>query len=258
MQKVLEPILNLYKPISLEDMDSVTLMDRMDTKYYFHVSMLPEILHETSDGYFILEIKNNRQFHYETTYFDTSDFSLYNCHLNEHLNRYKIRQRRYDITGIEFFEIKFKNNKGFTIKRRIQNNTSEPLNKDTAEFLKRNSPCCAEELNPVLKNDFTRITLVDYQKSSRITLDYNISFKLNDKSIRFPNLGVAEVKQNNGLNNSSFISLMRRLGKRPDGISKYCLGAAALYNNLKINTIKSKLIQINKIENDVIDFARQY
>ena len=41
-------------------------------------------------------------------------------HQNKKLNRYKIRQREYLISDISFFEIKFKSNKGRTIKKRIK------------------------------------------------------------------------------------------------------------------------------------------
>ena len=37
-------ILNNYKPISLEEMDSVKLMDRTDTKFTFHINHLTQDL----------------------------------------------------------------------------------------------------------------------------------------------------------------------------------------------------------------------
>lgn len=257
MVSQINDILNIFKPITLEQMDSVNFMNRLDTKFFFHVSLLPEILKQSANNFFVLEIKEKRQFNYNSTYFDTPDFLMYNNHLNRRCNRYKIRQRRYDITGVEFFEVKYKNNKGRTLKSRFENTSPTPLNKKADDFLKLNTPYSVGMLQATLKNEFTRVTLVNYELCARITLDYNLSFSENGTIISLPNMGIAEVKQDGICGNSFFINLMRQLGQRPSSISKYCTGAALLFPNLKTNTIKSKLIQINKLHHYGFDISRK-
>ena len=108
-------ILLKFEPISLEEMDSVKLMERTDTKYVFPISELAEILEGMITQYRLLEINNVRIQRYESLYYDTKDFLLYRKHLIGKPDRYKIRFRRYiDSDGLTFFEIKHKNNRGTT------------------------------------------------------------------------------------------------------------------------------------------------
>lgn len=243
----LEEIIKEFTPITLSEMDSVKLMNRTDTKYFFHASLIKDILKRAKIYYRVLEISNIRQFQYLTTYFDTPGFKLYHDHLNGKLNRYKIRQRRYDATGTEFFEIKFKTNKGRTLKSRIENNNSEYLNELTDKFLKKKTPYGISYLKKAVKNDFIRITLVNNELTERATLDYNLSFSNFKDVVSCPQLGIAEIKQDDMSGSSKLIEILRELKIRPEGISKYCLGIANLYDDVKINTLKPRLIKINKL-----------
>jgi hypothetical protein len=247
LQKKLNDIVSNYRPITLDEMDSVKLMNRTDTKYFFHVSLLAEILLKAVDYYRVLEINNIRQFNYLTTYFDTPNFTLYNEHLNGKLNRFKIRQRRYDATGTEFFEIKFKTNKGRTLKSRIENNQAGFLNENTNSFLKKKTPYENGQLQKAIINDFIRITLVNNEKTERATLDYNLSFSNQKNTHKCHQLGIAEIKQDNTTGPSPLIKIMRELKLRPDGISKYCLGVASLYDHVKTNSLKPRLIKIQNL-----------
>lgn len=113
--------LNQFNNINLEDLNQVKLLNRKDTKYIFHENNLPNLLNKLSSSFKILEINNKRKFFYESIYFDTDDFMFYNQHHNEKRSRFKVRFRKYDATNNVFFEIKKKNNKNRTIKKRISN-----------------------------------------------------------------------------------------------------------------------------------------
>ena len=52
----IENVLESYTPISLDEMEHVQLMNRVDTKYILPVNSLPEILDEMKADYRILEI----------------------------------------------------------------------------------------------------------------------------------------------------------------------------------------------------------
>src|SRR6476620_5435567 len=112
-------ILHDFQPIDLKEMDSVKLMNRTDTKFIFNISHYQKIMSEIKDYYRVLEVDGKRISRYETLYCDTSHFDLYNKHHQGKLNRYKIRHRTYVESNIGFLEVKFKNNKGRTIKTRI-------------------------------------------------------------------------------------------------------------------------------------------
>ena len=115
----LKKILNQYEAVFLKDMEKVSLMNRQDTKYVFVEDQLASVLKKLSEFYNILEIDGLRQMSYSNIYFDTDDFLFYNNHQRGKMNRYKIRNRRYDDSDLTFCEVKFKSNKSRTQKNRL-------------------------------------------------------------------------------------------------------------------------------------------
>ncbi|MCE9538823.1 MAG: VTC domain-containing protein, partial [Bacteroidetes bacterium] len=130
--KNLNSILAEFSPITLKEMDGVKLMDRIDTKYVFTVQQLPVLLEQLKNDYKILTVEGNRLSRYESLYFDTKNFDLYHCHHRRKPNRYKIRFRKYVESNLHFFEVKFKNNKGRTIKNRVKQKQIDGSIKDVA------------------------------------------------------------------------------------------------------------------------------
>src|ERR1051325_3446585 len=115
--------LSEFQPITLQEMDGVQLMDRTDTKFVFPIRELPAILEAVKPFYRSLEVSGTRMSKYETLYYDTHDLELYSRHHCGKMNRYKIRARKYVESNLHFFEVKYKNNKGRTI--RSEEHTSE-------------------------------------------------------------------------------------------------------------------------------------
>ncbi|MGK0454567.1 MAG: hypothetical protein ACJAYY_002052, partial [Paraglaciecola sp.] len=112
--------INRFESISLEDMNTVSLMKRTDTKYTININFLDKILNDLKVDYQVLEVKDRRIMNYSSVYFDTSKFKFYFDHHNGRVNRTKIRQRKYVDSGLTFLEIKQKNGKGETNKSRIK------------------------------------------------------------------------------------------------------------------------------------------
>ena len=113
-------ILSAFAPISLEQMSGVKLMNRTDTKFVTNRTKLYQLLKLAQQDYYIQEIDGERNLEYDTTYFDTRAFDMYNQHQWGHTNRQKIRFRTYCISGLQFMEVKTKNNHGRTKKKRIE------------------------------------------------------------------------------------------------------------------------------------------
>ena len=67
-----------FSPISLKEMDNVSLLRRVDTKFLTTEKKLLEILSLISSDYNILDIDDKRLMEYSTLYFDTNDKMLYN------------------------------------------------------------------------------------------------------------------------------------------------------------------------------------
>lgn len=256
MHATVESLLQNYFPITLKEMDAVGFLNRTDTKYFFDARLITELLTRLNNDYFVLDMKGVRTFPYSTTYYDTPDFHLYKAHLNGHLNRFKIRQRKYEVTGDEFFEIKLKTNRSRTEKSRFLNNEEHVLNDKANLFLQKRTHLHVDSLHVALTNKFYRITLVSRDMQARVTLDYDLSFRSDTNGVELPNLGIAEIKREGTASRPAIMKHLRELGEKPVGISKYCLGAALLYKSLKINRIKHKLIKVNKLHHGKFDITR--
>ncbi|MBN2349002.1 MAG: polyphosphate polymerase domain-containing protein [Bacteroidales bacterium] len=245
-------ISDLFEPITLEKMDSVKMMDRVDTKFVFSSKLLPDILEKIISDYYILVVNGYRNFSYKSLYFDTFRDKLYLDHHNGKMNRYKVRFREYDSTQVSFLEIKYKTKNGRTIKDRIETNGIElNLSIDSKKFIEDNTPLVADQLEPKILTLFNRITLVNKALTERITLDYNLNFEFNGYKAALSNLAIAEIKRDGAFANSVLEKLfIHDYGIAPNNMSKYCIGRILLDNKLKYNNFKPRLLTINKIIND--------
>ena len=244
-------LLNNFTPIGLDKLETVKLLDRVDTKYAFKRAQLASILQELADYYYILEVNNQRTSEYSSLYFDTPDFELYNDHLTGRLSRFKIRFREYIRSGIKYFEIKHKNNKRRTIKYRVlQDAISTHINNTAESFLREKTSYLPENLDAKLWVNYSRITLMSKTSLERVTIDTDLKFRSTQSSKSFDNLVIAEVKQHRS-GKSYFKLVMKKNKIRPASLSKYCLGVVNLFENVKKNNFKSKLNLITKIQNGV-------
>lgn len=242
-----EPITKYFPPIKLDEMDRVKLMNRTDTKYWFHASRLPDILRQIELDYYLLEIDGQAKLPYSTTYYDTNANNMYRTHHNGKLNRYKVRRRTYVSSGISFLEVKFKNNKGKTLKTRIstQGGHSE-LSQEENAFLDQLIPFDCSELTPSLTNNFSRLTLVNKNFQERCTIDVNLGFKKANKEISLNDLVIVEIKSEGRPTNSPLARALRDERIKSSGFSKYCVGRAITDASLKRNAFKGKLRSIEK------------
>ena len=99
-------------------MDEISLLRRYDQKFTLNTSQFQVVFPLLAEDYHCLTIENQQLFEYTTDYYDSNDYSMFQNHHNGKLNRYKIRFRDYVNTKNSFLEVKFKTNKGETIKSR--------------------------------------------------------------------------------------------------------------------------------------------
>ncbi len=227
-------------------MDNVKLMDRTDTKFIFKYDQLPEFLSQLKNDYNILDINNNRISRYESLYFDTKNFDLYFSHHRGKPSRFKVRFRKYVESELHYFEVKFKNNKGRTIKDRVKQKQIDESIKDNAEDLLNNkTPLQSDNLEAKLWVNYSRITFVNKYSPERVTIDLNLTFINKEQNKTINNLVIAEVKQDKAIV-SAFIKVMKKYHIREGAISKYCYGVITLFEKIKHNNFKPKLILIKK------------
>lgn len=240
-------IISKFNPISLDKIDEVKLMSRIDRKYWFHLSKLEEILTQTLDEYQILEIDGQRLMEYQTTYFDTTENSMYLKHHNRKMNRHKIRRRRYISTDSSFLEVKLKTNKKITIKNRIEAPYGDAgFLTSEMNFIQHKTNYSGNDLAPVLSNRFTRLTLIHKDKLDRCTIDISPVFINGNKELELKNLGIFELKRGHSLKSSPIVNILRHLKIRQRGMSKYCTGRALLEPGIKRNAFNPRLRFLEK------------
>ena len=241
-------LINKFAPISLEQMSGVKLMNRTDTKFVTTTDRLRLLLQMACNDYYIQEIDGGRNLEYDTTYFDTTAFDMYNQHQWNHTNRQKIRFRTYCVSGLQFMEVKTKNNHGRTKKKRIEVTDMNLEEQEKCDFLGKYLRYGVDTLQPALNNHFSRITLVNKAKTERLTIDSALRFHniVSGVDKDMGDLVIIELKRD-GLVYSPVLEMLRQLRIHPHGFSKYCMGSALTNPELRVNRFKRKLIEINKI-----------
>lgn len=249
MEKISE-ILRSFEKISLTDLNSVKLMNRIDTKFATSFCKLPLLLSQLYSNYKILSIDDQQVFSFKTSYYDTLQLSMYLKHHNGALNRYKIRERNYLNNGVSYLEIKFKNNKGRTIKERIKRTlVASDFSEVEKTFINEKTPYSSNALSLKVVVNYSRITLVSKDLNEKITIDCDIHFSDLQTDHELKKLIIIEVKQS-CRSKTPIFSILRDLSVKPLSISKYCLGVNFLYPSIKKNNFKEKLVTLNKIIND--------
>jgi hypothetical protein len=237
-----------FEAIDLAAMGEGNLQDRIDTKYLLDVRELPALLKALQPHYRVLEVAGARLMGYQTLYFDTPEFSLYQAQHNGRPDRYKARSRRYVQTRQAFLEVKHKNVQSRTLKNRIATpELMTELDDDARAFFALHLPAVSAALEPKLWNRYRRVTLAAHGGGERITFDLDIGFGKELITTGLPGLVVAELKQDRVDRDSPFRLEMRARGVRPIGFSKYCVGAALLHPTLKHNRFKPELLRAQRI-----------
>lgn len=238
-----------FDKTTLAEMNSVSLMKRVDTKFILKESQLLEVLSKLYDDYKILEIDQERLMKYSTLYFDSENKKCFKDHHNGKLNRYKIRMRKYLVSDICFLEIKKKNNLGITNKIRRQIKDFETnLTSESKDFITK-SNINNLLLEPSLYNNFSRMTLVNKNESERITIDVDLSFSFGTDEKKFDKLVVVEIKQEGKRLNTTINRALKSMSILPTNFSKYCIGISNIIGDIKSNRFKEINLKINKLNN---------
>lgn len=228
-------------------MFEANLMDRVDTKFVFNIRTLPAILEQLIPHYSVLDIDNNRMLGYGSHYFDTDDLLFFRQHHNGWGRRFKVRYRHYIESDARFFEIKCKNNKNRTVKKRISATSfDECINCNETEFLHKTTGLTDMDLVPKLDVYYSRISLINKELDERMTIDVNLNLRNCVSSLSIPDLVIAEMKQTSA-RRSEFLNIMRKNHVRTISISKYCIGISSLIMDVKQNNFKPNLLYINKL-----------
>lgn len=252
--KEVEQMVAGFESTDLESLSALSLLDRYDTKFVFHWSLLRHVLGSLCRDYAVLSIGGIRAFSYETLYFDTLDCLFYRQHHDQRVNRFKVRLRHYLDAGQCYMEVKRKTNKKKTIKTRMRLDDDPVHPRMPAACRDFVGICLGRErrhiidaLSPNLRVNYSRVTLASPANGERLTLDIGLTFADPSRRVVLDHLVIAEIKHAGRLVKSRVFSILKQLDIHPVTFSKYCMGVVLTGRHPKINRFKEQVRLIEKL-----------
>lgn len=227
---------------------SAEMLERLDNKYVVAAETLERALPLLRAAFDVLEIDGRRAFAYENCYFDGAGWQSYFDHHRGKRIRAKVRTRRYVESGLCFVEVKLKDRRGITVKRRLACDPAGHGALDAAALAHVEAAyrdlyglAFPHGLDRSLDTRYTRTTLVAKAGGERLTIDSGIAFRTDARSHAVDDgLFVVETKSANG--NGIADRILRALHQHPvPHCSKYCAGMALLRDGLKHNNFNVAL-----------------
>jgi hypothetical protein len=244
-----------FRSISLEQLNAkAAMLERLDNKYVVREGVLRQAITELAKHFDILENEGKRDFTYETCYFDDVDHRSYFDHHQGRRKRCKVRVRKYTDAQLCFVEVKLKDKRGVTVKKRLK----YPLDKygmlDANAWAHIRSAYSEvygtefdRDLKPTVEMRYQRITLVAKQGGERMTIDRNLMFSAGSRRCFIDeSTFVVETKSANA--NGIADKILRRLHQHPTKrCSKYCIAMATLEKVKRHNKFLPALRKLSAI-----------
>ncbi|UIN31985.1 polyphosphate polymerase domain-containing protein [Microbacterium binotii] len=235
------------------DLDTMTadaaLLTRVDRKYVVPVDDARRLLASMGEIAGVpaaLEIDGQRELAYRSVYFDTPDLLSYRLAARGRRRRFKLRTRTYIDTGAAYLELKTRGARGLTLKERgaYDPDEADRLTSDAREEVAVAfgaigvDPARADELDARMQTMYRRATLLwpgaAGDASSRSTIDTNLRWADADGAgFMLPRFAVIETKTDG--RPGALDRALWRAGHRPQRISKYATGMAAMRVELPRN-----------------------
>ena len=232
-----------FAPITLEQLNAkAAMLERLDNKYVVQAQALQAAIPELMQHFDILDIDGTRAFTYETCYFDDKDLHSYFDHHQGRRRRCKVRVRKYTDAQLCFVEVKLKDKRGLTVKKRLKVPVERYGQLDDAALRHIHQSYEAlygeafpHRLTPVIEMRYQRITLVAREGGERMTIDAHLRFQAGERQhATDPDRFIVETKSANG--NGIADKILRALHQHPTkSCSKYCVGMAVLQNVARHN-----------------------
>lgn len=235
-----------FAPIGLDDLVAESaLLTRTDRKYVLRLAEAESLVGALDPRTQVLTIARRRSFRYSSVYFDTPDLLSFRTAAHGRRRRFKVRTRSYLDGGGTFLEVKVQGVRGVTVKERVAHRLPDRLGSAGRGYVQEGleplglPASTARALTPVLRTDYRRTTLTPPGGGLRITLDTDLVWTTapwstaQGRRLTAPDLVVVETKSATGAGEVD--RLLWRRGHRPDAISKYATGMAALHPDLPGN-----------------------
>lgn len=247
-----------FAPITLEALNrKAAMLERLDNKYVLQADVLARALPELSAHFDVLEIDGRRSFTYDTCYFDDPDRRSFHDHHQGRRQRVKVRVRHYVEAGLCFVEVKLKDKRGATVKKRMPCGPGllERLDEQALQHVEQAHQALygrpfGRTLEPVLSMRYRRITLVAREGGERMTIDTDIHFHdahaAQAERRTGPAVFIVETKSAHGHGLAD--AVLRRLHQHPtNGCSKYCVGMSVTGAVTRFNRFRPALRKLGAL-----------
>jgi hypothetical protein len=224
-----------FGTISLEGLNyKAAMLERLDNKYIVPAARLLPALERFLDLFDVLEIDGKCAFTYATNYFDDVRTSSYYDHHQGRRQRCKVRIRNYVDADSSFLEVKLKDTRNVTVKKRLKLDRPAPelcsrsmafIDASHSELYDRP---LMRRLSLVIGMEYERVTLVAKEGGERMTIDTRLAFRAaNAERNAAQDMFILETKSTRG--NGIADKILRAEHIHPTKqCSKYCVGMAAL------------------------------
>lgn len=252
-----------FAPVSLQQLDAkASMLERLDNKYVIDAQVLRQAIPELARHFDILQIDGRREFTYQTCYFDDPQRTSYHDHHRGRRKRCKVRVRKYLEARLCFVEVKLKDKRGITVKKRLKYALDKYGMLDAAAWAHIRAAYgelygseFGQALEPAVDMRYRRMTLVAKDGGERMTIDRELVFSGDAGTCTIdPGLCVVETKSANA--NGIADKILRALHQHPtQRCSKYCVAMATLQAVRKHNRFLPALRKLGAVPG--MAYARQ-
>lgn len=238
-----------FAPATTELRDARDLLRRVDTKFTTTGEVAGGVLAAITADYAALTVPTGHVATYRSLYFDTEDLRCFHDHRRGRRLRHKIRIRHYPDRLLSFLEVKTKRNEVVTDKRRIPIPFREEwLGAREQQFLGGLVDLPIDDLRPVMRIDFRRLSLVSLAGAERVTFDIGLSAEgLDGSRWSFGDLVIIEVKQSPFCVRTPVMRALAAARLREGSMSKYTIATALLHPELRRNRLLPEVRRIERM-----------
>lgn len=244
--------------ISLEELNAKAAMQtRVDRKYIVDGLYAAAVLSNLPAEAAVLEMDGQRDFAYDSVYFDTDQLDSYRLAATGRRRRYKVRTRTYVDSGISFLEVKTEGARALTVKERIPYAPEDRdyLNAQGRDYIDESLQGLTDQpasaFKPLLSTAYRRTTILlpaseNNPVDSRMTIDTQLVWTPLSQAALGKNSyyrvgqgytagGMVIIETKSGTAPSVADKHLWQAGIRPSKISKFATGLAALNPDLPSN-----------------------
>lgn len=242
--------LGAMPPVTLDEVTAdAALLTRIDRKYVVPLDEAADLLADLASqpcAPRVLEIDGRREMAYRSVYFDTPDLLSFRLAAHGRRRRFKLRTRSYMDTGSTYLELKTRGARGLTQKDRDDYGAQTPdeLSADARGEVALALDAIgidaarADDLDARLQTLYHRSSLVWSASpdagASRATVDLDLEWvDASGAGFLVPRFAIIETKSPGSA--GTLDRALWRAGHRPQRVSKYATGMAALRGDLPRN-----------------------